>query len=113
MAGLGFLLFVFPALLGGFLAVFLSIFRRGRPFAPYALFVPLLGVVGAWKGLNAGFAWADPYLQSYMYGLSHSRMPADIRIFSGLLLGGIVGIATGALIGRGFNRLLRRKVAVS
>lgn len=100
MAGLGTLVFILPVIVGIAGAVCLLSFSSLRPFAKYAVLVPLLGASGAWVGLDFGIRWAGPDLNAYFNGLSQNRFSADFRIATAFLGGGVIGIVLAIILMR-------------
>jgi hypothetical protein len=103
MPGLGFLLFIFPVLLGIVLAAFLFFARRARFLASYSVCIPLFGASGGWSGMKAGLHLS----QGYMYGTSQSWLSAHAFVLA-FIIGCSLGIWIGAIAAFGVNRLIHR-----
>jgi hypothetical protein len=104
MAGLGFVLFILPPLLGIVIGVVLCFMHRLRFLASYAVGIPVLGALGGWIGLDLGSS--SSLTRSYMYGLSQSWLSAHFTLLA-FLAGYGLGISAGILAGSWMNRLTR------
>jgi hypothetical protein len=106
--GFGFVLFIFPALVGTVVAAFLLYVPRLRFLAAYAALVPLFGALGLLGGIVGSMVVARPYYHRYAYGLSKTTWPIWVLTILGILFGLGLGILLGALAGRTLNRTARR-----
>lgn len=97
MAGVGFVLFIFPPLAGVAAGLLLLLVNRLRFLAGYAFCCPLCGTVGGWYGLDVGIQLAkNSVLDSWL---------STHGVISGLVGGYSLGIGVGALVALGINRL--------
>ena len=107
MAGLGFVLFILPPLIGIAISVILCFLHRLRFLASYAVCIPVLGALGGWIGLDIGAS--SSLTRSYMYGISQSWLAAHFTLLA-FLAGYGVGISAGTLAGSWMNRLNSARV---
>jgi hypothetical protein len=101
MAGIGFVLFILPVLVGTVIAASLFFVRPVRFLASYSGCIPLFGSLGGWVGLGAGVHLS----RGYMYGTSQSWLSAHAVVLA-FLLGMFFGISVGGIAGFKVNRLM-------
>ncbi len=102
MPGIGFVIFVLPVLVGFAAGLGMLLFPKLRRFAAYAILVPPLGAIGAWKGCDIAVN------ASQSYALASRMQQATLILLFGFTLGGAIGSACGALVAKLMNMSFNR-----
>ena len=103
MPGWGFILLIFPVLLGFLLASALFCFKRWWLLSIYAFLVPIGAGWGSWGGL---LAVTSLHLEHLMYFDQHPHL-AVATLFFGLTSGGLFGVAAAGGVGFSLSWVLQ------
>jgi Na+/H+-translocating membrane pyrophosphatase len=104
MAGLGFVFFVLPPIVGMIVGILLFFVRRLQFLVAYVMCIPLLGATGGWIGLNSGVVLSHRYI----YGSSTSWFSAHIYVVA-FTAGYVFGMTVGAIVSFSVNRLVHSR----